>query len=600
VATKSPRVWHEVPTRPRSRAVLGLIVVSLSVVFAVLVARLWWIQVYRHEEFREVARRLAAGRDTILAARGDIRTADDVIVARSVLHYEVGVDPLRLDSEGELVALVRVVCDTLEQPDELRRDAIRRSIQGRRQKKRFVRIARRVDVHEMQELSRVVRARFSPLIAAAVVRDPRSERTYPRGDFLGSVIGVTDLDGRGSEGLERWADRYLAHLPGSRAVRKDATQTMRFYFPENSGVSPVNGHDIELTIDSRVQRILEEELDAGARQHRVEGALGIVMDCRSGDVLAMASWPTYDPGEYHNYPKEERERRRKNRAIENTYEPGSIMKPFVAVWALAKGLTWRDEPLWQGGRTHVLEGRRRIIDTHDRGPLRMEEVVFHSSNIGMSFLGLRLGQSGLRECLDAFGLGVPTGIEANGEAPGARQKPDRWSEIYTSVSVSFGYEIRVTPIQMAAAFAALVNGGTLYKPRLVKRLVRGDREIEIPTVVRGRPISPELSKTMREILLQVVHQGTGKYLRMDGFEFGAKSGTSDIGKRYTKLDYLSSFEAFAPVDDPEIVVLVMMERPRGKRYYGAWVSGPVVAQVLRRYFRVEAQPRLVVEGLDDT
>jgi cell division protein FtsI/penicillin-binding protein 2 len=384
-------------------------------------------------------------------------------------------------------------------------------------------------------------------------------------------------------------------------VIKDALQTLRFYFPENSDVAPVNGDDYVLTIDSRVQRILQEELERGLTRYRADTGLGVVMDCRNGDILGMASVPCYDPGEYHNYPREEREKRRANRVIESTFEPGSDLKPCIASWALRSGVVRRDEVIWEGGKAHRFEGRRRVTDVKDNGPLTMEEAVFKSSNIGMAFLGLRLGQTRIRQALEQFGFGRPTGVNLPGEVSGFVQSPAKWSELYTSVSVSFGYEIRATPLQLATAFCAVVNGGTLYRPRLVLRKVRDGEVIENPTVVRGHPISPEVSRDMREILVRVVEdEGTGKYLRMDGFRFGGKSGTADIGRGgYTKTDYLTSFEAFAPYEDPEIVVLVMYERPRTERRYGGWVAGPVVAQVLRRYFLIEDQPLLVKLRYDE-
>ncbi|MEM7231635.1 MAG: penicillin-binding protein 2, partial [Planctomycetota bacterium] len=377
-------------------------------------------------------------------------------------------------------------------------------------------------------------------------------------------------------------------------------QKMLIYYPENSVVSPRNGADVVLTIDSRYQRILEEELARGHEKYKTESGLGIIMDCNTGAVLAMASVPTYDPSRYHEYPVEERALRRANRPIESTFEPGSVLKPITAAWALQHGVVSRKEVVWGGGKVHRFEGRRRVTDVRDNGPLTMEKAVFKSSNIGMAVMGRRLGKQRLMNMVDAFGFARPTGIELPGEAPGWRQTDARWSELYTSISVSFGYEIRISPIQLCAAFSAVINGGTLYRPRIVEKTVRGDAEQLNPVEVVGHPLRPEISQEMREILLRVVEDdGTGKYLRMDGFRFGGKSGTSDIGKRYTKKDYLASFEAFAPYEDPQIVVLVQMQKPRSKRYYGSWVAGPIVVQVLRRIFRVEDQPLLVKRGYDE-
>ena len=233
-----------------------------------------------------------------------------------------------------------------------------------------------------------------------------------------------------------------------------------------------------------------------------------------------------------------------------------------------------------------------VHDVRDRGPLSMEDAVVYSSNIGMSFLGLRVGRDRLIETLDRFGFCRRTGIDLPGEAAGRRTSRKEWKELYTSVSVAFGYEVRITPLQLCNAFAVLVNGGYLYKPRIVEKVVRNEEEVPNPPEILDRPIDEAQSREMREILLRVITEGTGSRLRLDGFRFGGKSGTALVGPDYRKKDYLASFEAFAPYDEPEVVVLVMIEKPRGRAYYGSTVSGPVVASVLRRYFRVEDKPKI--------
>ena len=360
--------------------------------------------------------------------------------------------------------------------------------------------------------------------------------------------------------------------------------------PENVEVAPINGYDIVLTIDSRAQKIVEEELALGIEKHNAEAGQAVLMDCNNGDVLAMASWPSYDPNEYHRYPKQELERRRKNRTIESVFEPGSVIKPFVAATVLERGLARRDEPIWDGGRFNTI-GRRRIEDVSDHSPIDFDGCVVYSSNIGMSLLGMRLGRDGMIDVLDRFGFCRKTGIALPFEAVGRHTSREKWNDIYSTVSVSFGYEVMISPIQLCTAFAAVINGGFLYRPRIVRAYRKDGQEEPVATKLVGRPIGEETSRAMREILLRVVEEGTGKYLRMKGFEFGGKTGTADMDPLYTKKDYLASFEAFAPYDDPQVVMLVMIEKPRNKKFYGGTVSGPVVARTLRRYFRVAELPR---------
>ena len=576
----------------KQRLSLVVILSLLTVWFGVLAVRLFQVQILDHDRFLETGRRMRTGTDRVPSLRGDILTADGSLLSRSVMSYEIGVDPAILRSEESLVQGVQIVCDQLGYPGETRRRLLDVALE--RSDRRYVRLGQGVEREAADSLHEALAARLTPEETKAFRRIPASHRVHPRRNFC-SLIGVTDVDGKGMEGLEKSMEDFLTHLPGKRRVVKDATQRLRIYYPENTDVSPINGYDVVLTIDTRTQRILEEELEEGIEKNDAAAGLGVVMDCRSGDILAMASRPSYDPNDYHKYPDEERVRRRKNRVVENTYEPGSILKPFVACWALFTGVSYREELIWGGGDVHRLQvGRssRQVRDVRDHGPLTLEGVVVHSSNIGMSYLGLRLGRDRLVEMLRRFGFVRKTGINLPGEAVGWRQSTKEWKELYTSVSVAFGYELRITPIQLCTAFAAIVNGGYLYKPRIVHKVVRDGDEIVNPTQLVDQPISEQVSDEMREILHRAVLEGTGRFLQMEGFSFGGKTGTADMdpagGAGYTKEDYLASFEAFAPYEDPEIVVLVMIEKPRGRSIYGSVVAGPVVAGVLRRYFRVEA------------
>ena len=578
-----------------SKVTLLVVLGIVSVWLLLLGVRLFDLQVLQHEKFLAAGRRMWSGTDPIRSVRGDIRLKDGVLVARDVFSYEVGLDPSLIDSEERLVEAVRVVCDHLGQRAERRREALREALARRESGLRYVRLARHVEEDLAAQIYVALQGILPRSEWRAYLRRPTSSRQYPRGAFLGHVVGCTDPDGRGLEGVEHSMDGYLAHRPGKRQVLRGAVRGFRVQLPELREVAPIHGYDVVLTIESRAQRILEEELKKGIELQRAEAGLGIVLDCRNGAVRAMASYPDYDPANFHRYPPEEQARRRTNRPIENTYEPGSVLKAITLSSALSYQVARRDEIIWSGAQTHVFRhGRhgRPVSDTREHPPLTLEGVVVHSSNIGMSFIGLRLGRERLIEVLERFGFFEPTGIELPGEAPGGRTKREEWSELWTSVSVAFGYELRVTPLQLCSAFAALVNGGRLWRPRIVERALSGGEEVlSNPPDLVDRPISEAVSREVREILLGVVERGTGQRLKMDGFRFGGKSGTADMGRGYTKQDYLASFEAFAPYDDPEVVVLVMIEKPRAGTFYGSRVAGPVVATFLRRYFRVESLPR---------
>jgi cell division protein FtsI (penicillin-binding protein 3) len=566
-------------------------VLFLAAAYGLLGARLHHVQVGQHERQTAVAESILQREDETLARRGDLRDRSGILLARDLAACEVGMDPSHL-SRTEIEVFLRVAAESLELPAERRQECMRRALEGASGGRRFVPLSREVE----PQLAAALRRRLEEVLPPTRVEKSWSSRrgtmrSYPRGSFLAQVLGTVDADGSGVEGVERVRDLFLAPRSGCRRVQVDASGELRYYFPHFLEVPPVNGLDLYLTIDSRTQRILEEELAAGIERHRAEAALGVVMDCRNGDVLAMASLPAYDPNHFRRYPREELQRRRKNRAVESVYEPGSVFKPFVVATAIEKGLCSPDELLWQGGSSTSIAGRP-IRDVSDHGPITVEKAIVHSSNIGMSVLGLRLGKSGLLEVFERFGFCRRTGVGLPFEARGRHTSPREWRETWTSLSVSFGYEVMVTPIQLCSAFAALVNGGILLQPRVLARMEGNGQRRAIEPAVRGRAVSEETSRLLRDMLVGVVREGTGRGLQLDGFEFGGKSGTADMGPLYTKTNYLSSFEAFAPYESPQVVVLVMVEKPRGGKYYGSLVAGPVVASVIRRMFCVPAPEKL--------
>jgi len=580
----------EIAPRRSQIVLLVTILMGLTAIFGALGARLVFLQVIAHEEHLDKSRRTVGRTDAIPAYAGDLRTRDGLIVARSMTAYDVGFDPRSLN-EAQIVSFVATLAEEIDLTPAERQRVMASAVAKKRAKKSYVPVARGVKPEVRDAIREEVEAEFGPkLLRKALVTDRVARRIYPRGETLCQVVGVAGRDGQGQEGVERTHASTMAPRAGTRRVITDARESLRFFRPESVEVAPVNGLDVHLTIDSRAQKILEEELALGIEKHGAEAGHAVMMDCRNGDILAMTSWPRFDPNEYSRYPKEELERRRTNRTIESLYEPGSVIKPFIAAIALELGFCNREEEIWGGGRFHRI-GRRRIEDVSDHGPVKFDEVVVYSSNIGMSILGMRMGKDGMIDALNRFGLCRRTGIDLPFEAKGKHTSREKWNDIYSTVSVSFGYEVMISPIQICTALSALVNGGYLFRPRIVQRYESDGKTHYVQHKIVGRPILDSTSKVMREILHRVVREGTGQYLRMKGFQFGGKTGTADMDPLYTKKDYLSSFEAFAPVDNPELVILCQIEKPRNGKYYGGTVAGPVVARTLRRWFRVAEKPR---------
>ncbi len=580
---------------------LTLLVLLLTVAFVALASRLFSLQILQHEKTTREITRSITSYDPLRGFRGDIQTSDGTILARELKKYTVAIDPKHIDKEN-LPRLIAFISSGLGLADEERRaiqhqlfKKMARAERGEGRMPRYVPFRRGVSSGMVNEIRRGIERILSTREQRGMIYQEIHCREYPRGSFLGAVVGATKqgrggTDLEGLEGLERALEESLASQDGERKLRCEGRRKDRWFWLGEVDIQPIYGYNAILTIDSQIQGIAEEELERGLERENAAAGIAIVMDCRRGDILAMVSLPSLDPNHFHDYPPREFGERRRNRAIENQYEPGSTIKPFIAAVALEKGLFRLDETIWSGGKSTRF-GSRLVQDVRDRGSITFSEAVIHSSNIGMSYVGLKLGRNGLNEALDRFRFQKRTGIGLPGEATGKRTPLKKWSENYTSVSVSFGYEVMVTPIQLCMAFASLVNGGRLWKPRIVDRLMRDGEVIQFPPEELGRSIQENTSRKMREILIQVVEKGTAKMLKIPGFPFGAKTGTRVSAGRNGQLtrDCLSSFMAFAPADEPKLVVLVMIERPKLNRY-GSTVAGPVAKGILTGLFLKPSSP----------
>ena len=581
---------------PVHRRRLTLAALVITAAFGALIGRLFVLQVLRHDEKAALMDRMKTSYEMLSGRRGDIRTIDGTILARDVTEFTVALDPGLILPEN-LPKVCDLISRGLSLADEDRRtiqsrlkDRMLRAERGEGPRPRFIVFRRGIGEGLKGELERAVSRILSAPERKGIIFQAIHSREYPRGSFLGVVVGGTKQGGEGTDlagisGLEMALDPTLSGKDGQRKLRCEGRRLDRWFVPGEVDIKPVHGYNAVLTIDGLIQGIAEEELELGLEKEQAAAGNVLVMDCRSGDILAMVNLPSLDPNHYHDYPPREFKERRINRAIESQFEPGSTIKPFLAAVALEKGLFRLDQQVWGGGRTCRF-GARLVTDVHDHGPITFAEAVIYSSNIGMSHVGLRMGRDGLIEALDRFHFQRKTGVGLPDEARGKRTQRNKWSENFTTVSVSYGYEVMMTPIQLCTGYASLVNGGHLYAPRIIDRLERDGEEIPYPRAVEvGRPIQESTSRMIREILIEVVEKGTAKALRISGFPYGAKTGTRlSAGK---SDDYLSTFIAFAPADDPQLVVMAMVERPKFN-HYGSTVAGPVVTGILKRVFHLGA------------
>jgi cell division protein FtsI (penicillin-binding protein 3) len=407
---------------------------------------------------------------------------------------------------------------------------------------------------------------------------PESKRYYPMRDLASQVLGYVGTDNHGLAGLELMYDAVITGKPGLRTVLRDARRGTAVS-PDLFFTEPRPGGDLRLTLDAAVQHMVERELQRVVEQRRARRGSAVFLDPATGAVLAMASYPNFDPNEFERYPASSW----RNRTIMDAYEPGSTFKVFTAAAALESGLVHASDPFDCGMGSIVLSG----ITIHDHkryGILSFEDVIARSSNVGVIRAALIIGGERLYRTIVAFGFGRQSGIDLPGESAGILHPLARWGPL-TKAYVAFGQGVSVTPLQLAAAVAAVANGGSRLQPYVVDAVRRGEaveRRHERPATV-DRPISLATAEELKRLLERVVTVGTGKSAAVAGYRVAGKTGTAQIplAGGYARHAYLPSFVGFAPADRPSLVGVVAVDAPQGMEYYGAQVAAPVFGTLVR-------------------
>ncbi len=438
---------------------------------------------------------------------------------------------------------------------------------------------------------------------------PESRRSYPRGALACQVIGFTNLDGLGQLGVERAFEGYLAGRPGELVAPQDARGRL-LILQENYREIPVNGSTLQLTLDASIQHLVEVALEEAVRKHRPQTAYAVVVDPDTGEILAMAGTPSFDPNHpvsprFRNRPESEfsaaekaalqqelaqQRAARKVHPVEDAYEPGSTMKVFTAAMALEERKVRLGEAInCEGGRWGFSRDLT-ITDTHKNGVLTFEEVLWHSSNVGTAKMGLRLDPAVHYQYLRRFGFGEPTGLAFPGETAGRLPPPDRWSRT-TQPTLTYGYGLSTSPLQILMAGCALANGGRLMEPHLISRIYNDQGVLlqEVKPKVRAQVVSEETSALMREALKGVITSGTARLAQLDGVEAFGKTGTARkiINGKYDPRKHYASFMGFFPADKPRFGVLVMLDEPAGG-LTGGDVAAPIFKQIGDGILRYQA------------
>jgi len=403
-----------------------------------------------------------------------------------------------------------------------------------------------------------------------------SKRYYPDQFLAAHLIGFAGMDNKGLEGLELWYNKYLKGEFGWTQILRDAHQ--RELLIEKNSVSPRDGFNVVLTIDETIQYIAERALQKAFEKNNAKGASIIVMDPKTGEILAIANRPTYDLGNPENIPAENRI----NRALVFTYEPGSVFKIVTASAALEEKVAKEDDKFFcENGKYKV--GNHILHDHHPSGTLTFNGVFEQSSNIGVTKIAQLLGPQKIYEYARRFRFGMPTGINLPGEAAGYLKPVRLWSK--TSIgAVPIGQEVTVTALQLICAISAIANDGVYMQPFVVKCIKDNQDEIikEFHPKVVAQVVTAQTARRVKAILKGVVENGTGKKAKIEGVSVAGKTGTAQkvVNGNYSHNKYYATFYGFAPIEDPKLAVIVVVDEPHPS-YFGGTVAAPVFQEVVR-------------------
>ncbi len=525
--------------------IVGAVFVLLA---AVYVGRGVHLQVVEQEKWSQKVREQSARQIELPAERGGIFDRDGRPLAVSDHEYRAYLAPGELRDQGRAVTAVSRVLGL----------SSREAARLKSAESGWVAIPSRLSGSERDRLEAAVRQ--------GLYFERLPSRTHPEGGRAGVVVGRVGSEGEGRSGLELALDSLLSGQPGRAMSRRDGRGRL-FTLPDGRISPPRPGHDVQLTLDGDLQTIAEDALDDALKETGAAGGDILIMDPETGELLAVASRRSGEPG---GLP-----------ALTSPYEPGSTAKPFLLSALLAEGRASLDDSVYAEDGVYRT-AHRTIRDVHAMDTLSVRGVIRESSNIGAAKLAQRLDPGAQYSYLRDFGFGTPTGVTYPSESGGQLRRPDRWSGL-SQASLAMGYEISVTSLQLAAAYAALANDGVLMQPHLIREVRDASGEVvrrREPTPVR-RVVSGEVAADVRRVLRSVVEEGTATRASMSSLPLAGKTGTARLAGSdgYDEQRYAASFVGFAPVEDPKLLVLTKLEDPQGD-YYGGLTAAPVSRMAL--------------------
>ena len=579
---------------------LGRFMLIFFLILLLLIGRLAWLQIVQGSDLKEAMYDQLITSRVISAKRGTIYDTNGKALARSAQVDTVTINPqsIKVSDKSEELAEIKTkalkekvakafsdIFD-LDYKETLEKVSSTNSVET---------IVKKVENDKIAELKKWMEDNE---VYAGINIDEDTKRYYPYDNLASNLIGFCGTDNQGLEGLEAWWDSILTGTPGKVTSSQDAVQDL---IPDQNQtyIAAQNGNDLTLTIDVNIQAIAEKYLKQACEENKCgNGGNVIIMDPNTGDILAMATYPDYNlntPFTPTNISKKKWAKMSSseqsntlqeiwnNRAITNTYEPGSVFKIITAAAGLEENLVEPDK-----ANVFICKGYEKVADakiacsnTDGHGKLSLREALQYSCNPAFIQLGKKIGAATLYRYYDAFGFFNTTGFSSAGERTGYFWDLNDVGEVELA-TMSFGQRFRITPLQMITAVSAVANDGVLMQPRIVKEITNTDTGAvsTVETNSVRQVISKETAETLLDMLETVVADGTGKYAQVDGYTIAGKTGTSEPDPSTPEDGYVASFAAISPVESPEVVVLVTLYDPQGVSHQGSTVAGPVVSQIL--------------------
>ena len=517
------------------------------------------------EEYRKKGFSQSQKNEKLMAIRGNIYDRHNKLLTNNIIHYSIGVHPSKVKDKIEFA---KIIANSTNKETNY-------YIEKLRSKSDFIYLDRNLRLNKVKSI-------IDKKMAGLVI-ERKSKRSYPHSNIGSQIIGFTDVDDNGLIGIEEEYDKQLSGQPGwvVKQVNGKGLSQYKTNFPMKP---PIDGANIQLTIDLEYQSILQEELGRRMNEANAKGAMGILMNPETGAILAMASLPSYDPNNPMSSPIENQ----KNKIITDQFEPGSTYKVVAATAAVATNtVSLYDEFFCENGQ-YTIAGK--TISDHEKfGFLTFPQIIAQSSNVGTIKIAQKLGRSSLYKFSRDFGFGTMTGIRFPGETQGILRKTTDWSEI-SLAEISIGYEVAVTALQMASAYSAIANGGFLLKPRLINQIFSHNGEVihrENPEVIR-KVAEPATMNIIKEILTQVVQKGTGTKANIKGWRVAGKTGTAHkvIDGVYSDK-YISNFAGFFPASNPQIVGVIILDEPKYGLHWGGYGAAPIFRRVMQRIINMD-------------